>query len=105
MHDSIQEKRIPVKKPKKNNAEIELAKPVTPELLTEREIRADQDFVFEPWFRSQQVSVQIRALKSVPERQVWEVFFKKWGCMVCRTKQKNHASLGMCGHCHTIIWQ
>jgi hypothetical protein len=94
-----------MKKPKKKIAEIELVKPATPELLTEKAIREDPDFVFEPWFRSRRVSYQIRALKSVPERCVWDVVFKKWGCMICQTKEKSHGSLGMCQRCHRIIWQ
>lgn len=93
-----------MKKPEKRNDEIELAAPrSTPEPLTVAEIKADPDFIFEPWFRSRRVSYQIRTFKSVPEREAWSEVFKKHGCIICRTKQKSHASLGMCSTCHQRI--
>jgi hypothetical protein len=67
------------------------------------EIKAHPDFILEPWFRSRRVACQIRVLKSVPERESWTVVFAKHGCIVCGTKAKPHASLGMCAPCRARI--
>lgn len=71
--------------------------------LTLAEIKAHPDFLLEPWFRSRRVTCQIRALKSVPEREAWAVVFEKHGCIVCGTKKRSHSSLGMCSPCRARI--
>ena|SRR6266404_5740219 len=38
------------------------------------------EFFFEPWFRSRQVSYEIKRLQTVPERKKWALFFGHHDC-------------------------
>jgi hypothetical protein len=59
-----------------------------------------EDLVFQPFFQAKKVSDEIRRMQTIPEQRKWALYFKKWGCLVCRSQQAPHSSCGMCGDCH-----
>jgi hypothetical protein len=65
------------------------------------EIMADRDaFVFEPFFRSRRVAYELKRLQRVPEQEKFAVSFKRYGCMVCETRERIHGGHGMCVTCN-----
>jgi hypothetical protein len=66
------------------------------------EIMAERDaLVFEPFFRSRQVSYELKRLQSVPEQQKFSIYFERYGCMKCETRTRPHAGNGMCARCRS----
>ena len=61
--------------------------------------------VFEPFFRSRQVSYELRRLQSIPEQRVNAVRYEEGGCMICKRDDKPHGSLGMCATCYNREFQ
>ncbi len=75
-----------------------LVKEQIAEILTQKD-----KLLFEPFFRSQQVSWELRRLLTVPEWKKWGAYFDRWGCLRCRTKEKARAGCGFCGTCKALI--
>jgi hypothetical protein len=69
------------------------------ELLTARD-----DFIFEPFFRSQQVTFEIRRLQTVPEIKKWSVFYERHGCHHCGKSERTHAACGFCSACRPRVY-
>jgi hypothetical protein len=70
------------------------------------EIMADRDaMIFEPFFRSRQVSYEIKRLQTVPEQEKFRIYYERYGCMCCETKERIHAGNGMCNTCRTKRFQ
>jgi hypothetical protein len=57
-------------------------------------------FVFEPFFRSRQVAYELKRLQRVPEQQKFAISFKRYGCMICETRDRMHGGHGMCVTCN-----
>jgi hypothetical protein len=53
------------------------------EILTARD-----EFIFEPFFRSQQVTFEIRRLQTVPELKKWSLFYERHGCLCCGKSER-----------------
>ena len=69
------------------------------------EIMADRDaFVFEPFFRGRQVAYELQRLQTVSEREKFSVYFERYGCLICETRNTIHAGNGMCGKCHNRVF-
>jgi hypothetical protein len=68
-------------------------------------LAARDEFVFEPWFRTRQVSYEIRRLQTVPERKKWSLYFERYGCLSCHKQDHSHASSGLCTPCHGRIFK
>jgi hypothetical protein len=62
-------------------------------------IAQQDDFLFEPFLRDSQTAKEIRRLQSVDEYQKWQVYFARFGCVVCDTRKRRYASDGMCCTC------
>jgi hypothetical protein len=60
--------------------------------------------IFEPWFRSIQISREIRRHQTALEGLKWPYYFEKWGCLVCETKDRLHWALGMDEKCNRRIY-
>jgi hypothetical protein len=70
------------------------------------EIMAQRDeFLFQPFFQQKKVADEIKRLQTVPERNKWNRYYHRWGCLACRTRKVPHCSLGMCAGCHGRIIQ
>lgn len=64
-------------------------------------IMAKRDaFVFEPFFRSRQVAYELKRLQTVPEQKKFSVAFTRYGCLVCKTRERIHGGNGMCTNCY-----
>lgn len=59
--------------------------------------------VFEPFFQPQDISAAFRKQQTVPQQTKWTYYFEEWGCLVCGTKERSHASAGMCRTCHRRV--
>lgn len=68
-------------------------------------LAARDEFVFEPFFRTRQMAYEIKRLQTVPERKKWGIFFERRGCLSCHTKDKPHASNGLCSLCHGQVFR
>lgn len=106
-------------KPRNRSTAIELLRPessalASPErdfekldrLVQQRvaEILTSKDaFIWEPWFRTRQVANEIRRLQTVGQQRKWPRSYERRGCLVCSTKERPHASNGMCHSCHARI--
>src|ERR1700732_907095 len=66
-------------------------------------LAARDDFIFEPFFRSRQVTFEIRRLQTVPEIKKWAVFYQRHGCLRCGKSERPHASCGVCSACRTWV--
>lgn len=65
------------------------------------EIMAERDaVVFEPFFRSRQIAYELKRLQTVPEQRKWSVWFERYGCLVCETRERIHVGNGMCTQCY-----
>jgi hypothetical protein len=70
------------------------------------EIMAERDsVVFEPFFRSRQIAYELKRLQTQPERRKWSVFFDRYGCLICETRERIHAGNGMCQQCYQRTFQ
>ena len=66
------------------------------------EIMADREaIVFEPFFRSRQIAYEIKRLQTMPEREKWSVYFARYGCLICETRERIHVGNGMCNSCYS----
>ena len=63
------------------------------------EATASQGTILEPWFQSNTLAAEIRRHQSVFHKRKFTLYFEKWGCLVCGTKEQAHDSHGMCGKC------
>jgi DNA-directed RNA polymerase subunit RPC12/RpoP len=69
------------------------------------EIMADRDaLVFEPFFRSRQIAHELKRLQTVSEQEKFSVYFERYGCLTCETRNTIHAGNGMCGNCHSRVF-
>jgi hypothetical protein len=57
------------------------------------------DFVLQPWFLPNRISLSIRKLLPPNYRRRMRDFFDDYGCMVCRRRDLLHKSNGMCRSC------
>jgi hypothetical protein len=57
------------------------------------------EMLFEPWFRSRELTHEIRRLQTGTDRKRWTVHFDKWGCLNCHRKDVPHGGNGFCGIC------
>jgi transcriptional regulator with XRE-family HTH domain len=65
-------------------------------------IMAERDaLVFEPWFRSRQVSYELKRLQSVPEQEKFSIGYERYGCIDCKTQDRPHAGNNLCHRCRT----
>jgi hypothetical protein len=65
------------------------------------EIMAERDaVVFEPFFRSRQIAYELRRLQTMPEQRKWTVFFERYGCLICQTRDRINVGNGMCTRCY-----
>jgi len=63
------------------------------------EAQASQSAILEPWFQSYAVAQELRRHQSMFHKRKFSLYFEKWGCLVCGTKEKAHHSDGMCNGC------
>jgi hypothetical protein len=70
------------------------------EILTARD-----DLIFEPFFRSQQVTFEIRRLQTVPEIKKWTVFYERYGCHHCGKSERPHGACGFCSTCRLRVYR
>jgi hypothetical protein len=63
------------------------------------EILASHGGVLEPFFQPHNISAAIRKQQTVPQQRKWTYYFNEWGCLACGTKERNHASCGLCYLC------
>ena len=69
------------------------------EILTARD-----EFIFEPFFRSRQVSYEIRRLQTVSERKKWSIYYQRHGCVCCKESKRPYAGgCGMCTRCYDRV--
>jgi protein-arginine kinase activator protein McsA len=70
------------------------------------EIMAERDaVVFEPFFRSRQIAYELKRLQTMPEQRKWWVFFERYGCLICETRERIHVGNGMCTQCYSRTFQ
>jgi hypothetical protein len=62
------------------------------------------EFVFQPFFERKKVSDEIRRLQSVPEQRKWGLYFQRFGCLRCGTRQHIHTNCGMCSRCAHLVY-
>ena len=93
---------------KKPKAEIirvpaSMSDPATLDLLIQKrvaEAMANEAVILEPWFQtSRALAAEIRRHASMFQKRKFAIYFEKWGCLVCGTKDRAHESHGMCGTC------
>jgi hypothetical protein len=66
------------------------------------ELMAERDaLVFEPFFRSREMSYEIKRLQTVPEQQKFSIGYERYGCMICEASDRPHAGNGLCARCHS----
>jgi hypothetical protein len=58
------------------------------------------DAVFQPFFQPRQISNEIRRRQTVTEQHKFSYAYEDWGCLVCGTQERPHASLWMCANCY-----
>jgi hypothetical protein len=58
---------------------------------------------WQPYFQSRRVAQELKRIQSVPEQRLWSLVYERWGCTHCDTKERPHASCGMCGRCRVKI--
>jgi hypothetical protein len=67
------------------------------------EASASQGAILEPWFQSPAVSAEIRRHQSIFQQRKWALYYGKWGCIVCGTKERPHSSRGFCARCQANV--
>jgi hypothetical protein len=55
---------------------------------------------FQPFFQPRQISEEIRRRQTVQEQHKFSYAYEDWGCLVCGTQERPHASLWMCANCY-----
>jgi hypothetical protein len=95
----------------------ELVAPVNPEPLVipssehERvrslaaEILSEPDAALQPFLQPRAVSTQILRKQHVSHRGKWAAYYRAYGCLVCKSKQKHYDRCGMCGTCYRRVWE
>jgi hypothetical protein len=68
-------------------------------------LHARDEFMFEPFFRSRQIANELRRLQTVPEQNKWQVYFQRFGCLICQTTERIHVGNGMCDRCYPNTYQ
>jgi hypothetical protein len=64
------------------------------------EAMANRSAILEPWFQtSRALAAEIRRHQSMFHKRKFSLYFEKWGCLVCGTKEQAHASHAMCAKC------
>jgi hypothetical protein len=64
------------------------------------EALANQGDILEPWFQtSRALAAAIRRHQSIFHKRKFALYFEKWGCLACGTKEQAHVSHGICQHC------
>ena len=53
------------------------------------EIMGSGDAIFEPFFRTKEISREIRRLETVPMQRKWTNYFEEWGCLICEKKGRS----------------
>src|SRR5579863_3009500 len=59
--------------------------------------------VFEPFFQPQDISAAFRKQQTVPQQRKFSEYYFRWGCLHCHSKERSHASCGMCATCYKRI--
>lgn len=59
--------------------------------------------VLDPFFRPRQESNAIRCQQTVTERNLWALYYARYGCLRCDGKDEPHESNGLCANCHRTI--
>ena len=68
--------------------------------------KTSNDAIFAPFFHTQAISNEIKRRQTVPEQMKWSLYYAKWGCLLCGTKDARHEAVGMCRDCHRrIMWR
>jgi hypothetical protein len=57
----------------------------------------------DPFFRGRQESNAIRRQQTVTERNMGALYYERYGCVVCKGRNKPHESNGFCTDCHGVI--
>jgi hypothetical protein len=74
----------------------------TLDLLIQKRVAeaTESQAILEPWFQtSRELAAAIRRHQSIFHKRKFALYFEKWGCLICGTKEKAHASRGMCNEC------
>lgn len=80
---------------------------MTPEADLERLIQQkvaealeNQAAILEPWFgTSRALAAAIRRHQSIFHKRKFALYFEKWGCLACGTKERAHVTHAMCQKC------
>jgi hypothetical protein len=57
----------------------------------------------DPFFRPRQESNAIRRQQTVTQRNIWALYYARYGCLRCSGKAKPYESNGLCPDCYTMI--
>jgi hypothetical protein len=57
----------------------------------------------DPFFRPRQESNAIRRQQTVTQRNLWALYYERYGCLRCGGKDKPYESNGLCVDCHGTI--
>jgi hypothetical protein len=57
----------------------------------------------DPFFRPRQESNAIRRQQTVTQRNLWALYYERYGCLRCGGKDKPYESNGLCVGCHGTI--
>jgi hypothetical protein len=64
------------------------------------EAHANQGAILEPWFQtSRALAAAIRRHESIFHKRKFALYFDRWGCLACGTKERPHHSNAMCHVC------
>lgn len=61
-------------------------------------------FAFEPFFRSRRTAYELKRLQTVPEQRKWTVYYERYGCLICETRNLIHIGNGMCRNCYPRVF-
>jgi hypothetical protein len=64
------------------------------EILAHKESAALQ-----PFFQPPEVSAALKRKQTIPEQRKWTYYHDDWGCLICKSTDAPHSSLGMCSRC------
>jgi hypothetical protein len=53
----------------------------------------------EPWFRSRRETNRLLKQQGVFHLRKWRVYYERWGCLGCHTKERLHGGHGFCEPC------
>jgi hypothetical protein len=89
--------------PRKKGEVIRMAPEADLERLVQQKVAealANQAAILEPWFQtSRALAAAIRRHQSMFHKRKFALYFEKWGCSVCGSKEQTHVSHAMCQHC------